>query len=120
MEYSGNFEEERNLAPKGSRTKQEALLQKQLKEIKKMKKREENLCGVYSQGLVATFYYKKKAISKWEKEGRKLYNIQAFWQHNCDLGLISTTAQSKQSEVSDPSSYPLNKVPSGCEISWSK
>lgn len=39
---------------------------------------------MYKQGLVATFYCKKKAASKQEEERRKSYNIQVFWQYNCD------------------------------------
>ena len=120
-ECSGDSEEEGDLAPEGSRTEQEAPSQKQPKEIRWNKEGEENLRGVYGQGSVATFYRKKKAASKWEEEGRKSYNIQALWQRNRDRGLISNTnTQSEPSEASDPSSYPLNKVPSGCEISRSK
>ena len=75
---------------------------------------------MYEQGSIATFYHKKKAASKWEEEGRKLYNIQALWQCNRDRGFISTNTQSELSEALDPSSYPLNKVPPGCEISRSQ
>ena len=75
---------------------------------------------VYGQGLVTTFYCKKKTASKWVEEGRKLYNIQALWQCNCDWCLISTNTQSKPSETLDSSSYLLNKIPPGCEISRSK
>lgn len=57
---SGNSEEEGNLALKGSRTVQKAPSQKQPKKMKWNKKGEENLRGVYRQGLIATFYYKKK------------------------------------------------------------
>lgn len=119
-ECSGDSEE-RDLAPEESRTEQEAPSQKQPKEIKWNKQGEENLRGVYGQGSVATFYRKKKAAIKWEEEGRKSYNIQALWQRNRDWGLIfNATIQSEPSETSDPSSYSLNKVPPGYEISRSK
>ena len=49
---------------------------------------EGNLRGVYGQGSAATLY-QKKAAKKWEKGGDKSYNIQALWQRNRDLSLIS-------------------------------
>ena len=75
----------------GSKTEKEALPQNRPREIKWNKKGEESLRGVYGQGSVATFYRKKKAMKKWEDEGHKLYNIQALWQRNRDLGLIFDT-----------------------------
>ena len=120
-ECSGDSDEEGDLAPEGSRTEEEAPSQKQPKEIKWNKEGEGNLRGVYGQGSVATFYRKIKAERKWEEEGYKSYNIQALWQRNCDLGLISNTnAQSEPSEALDLSSYPLSKVPPGCDISQFK
>ena len=104
------------MGPKGSRTEEKAPPQKQPKEIKWNKEGEGNLRGVYGQGSVATFYWKKKAMKKWEEEGHKSYNIQALWQHNRDLGLISdTSSQHGPGESSDlgdiDSSHLLRKVP---------
>lgn len=120
QKYSGNSKEERDLAPEGFKTKQEAPLQKQLKKIKWNKKKEENLCRLYKQDFVATFHCEKKAVSKQEEKRCKSYNIQAFWQRNCDRGLISTNIYFEPSEASYPSSYPLNKVFPDCEIFQSK
>lgn len=64
LKCSGNFEKEGDLAPEGSRIEQKAFLQKKLKKIKWNKKREEYLYGIYGQGLVITFYQKKKFINK--------------------------------------------------------
>lgn len=50
-----------------------------------------------------------------------MYNIQVLWQRNRNRSLISNTnIPSEPSEASNPSSYPLSKVPPGCEISRSK
>ena len=62
----------------------------------------------------------------WEEEGHKSYNIQALWQCNRDLGLISdTSSQHGPGESSGPgddidSSYPLSEVPPGRNPSQSK
>ena len=73
------------------------------------------------------FIAKKKAAKKWEEEGHKSYNIQALWQRNRDLGIISNIqAQPGPSEALDPgdadanSSYPLSKVLLGCSLSQYK
>lgn len=71
----GNSEEKRDLVSEGFRIKQKTILQKQPKEIKCNNKQEINLCKVYKQGPVATFYCKKKAANKWKKEECKSYNI---------------------------------------------
>lgn len=82
--------------------------------------------GVYEQSLVATLYWKKKAMKKWEEEGHKLYNIQAFWQYNRDLGLISDTSShygpGKSSGLGNEIDllYPLSKVFSGHNLSQFK
>lgn len=67
-------------------------------------------------------------MKEWEKEGHKSYSIQALWQRNHDLGLISNkNKKAKKNESnSQPglgeasgsrddgdSSYPLRKVLSG-------
>ena len=56
-------------------------------------------------------------MKKWEDERHKSYNIQAFWQRNPDLGLISDTSSqqgpSKSSDLGDDveSLHPLSEVP---------
>ena len=82
--------------------------------------------GVYGQGSVATLYRKKKAMKKWEDEGHKSYNIQALWQRNRDLGLISDTSSQqgpgRSSDLGDDvdSLHPLIEVPLGHNPSRSK
>ena len=80
----------------------------------------------YGQGLVTTLYRKKKAIKKWEDEGHKLYSIQALWQRNYDLGLISDISSQqgpgRSSNLGDDvdSLHPLIEVPLGHNPSRSK
>ena len=125
-ECDGYSDEEGDLGPEGSRTEEEAPPQKRPKEIKWNKEGEENLRGVYGQGSVATLYRKKKAMKKWEEEGHKSYNIQALWQRNRDLGLISDTSSQhgpgESSGLGDDidSSHPLSEVPPGRNLSRSK
>ena len=110
----------------GSKTEKEAPPQNRLREIKWNKKGEKSLRGVYGQGSVATLYRKKKAMKKWEDEGHKSYNIQALWQRNCDLGLISDTSSQqgpgRSSDLGDDvdSLHPLSEVPLGHNPSRSK
>ena len=65
-------------------------------------------------------------MKKWEKEGHKSYNIQALWQRNRDLGLISGTSsqhgpgESSGLEDDIDSSHPLSEVPLGRNPSQSK
>ena len=65
-------------------------------------------------------------MKKWKEKGHKSYNIQAFWQCNHDLGLISDTSSQywpgKSSGLGDDidSSYPLSKVSRSCNPSQSK
>ena len=88
-ESDGYSDEEGDLGPKGSRTEGEAHVQKRPEEIKWNKDREVNLRGVYGQGSITTLYWKKKTMINWDEEGHESYNIQALWQRNRGLGLIS-------------------------------
>lgn len=98
------------------KTKKEALPQAGPREIKWNKKRDKRLHRMYRQSLVVPFYRKKKTVKKWGDKRYKLYNIQALWKHNCDLGLIfDISSQQELDRSSDLRCnvdilHPLNKV----------
>ena len=76
--------------------------------------------------MVATLYWKKKVIKKWEDEGHKWYNIQVLWQCNYDLSLISNTSNQQRAdrfldlEDDIDSLHLLIEVFLGYNLSWSK
>ena len=118
MEDDGYFdEEESDLGPQRFRTKEEAALQKPLKEIHWDKRGEDNLRGFYGNNSRATLKRKRNVAKALEKEASKCYNIGALWQRNCDLGLISQA--STQFELDESTKlgvdnvYPLSQVPTG-------
>lgn len=47
------------------------------------------LKNIYGRGFVLLVRRQKLTVEKLEKKASKTYNIKAFWQYNCNLGLNS-------------------------------
>ena len=109
-ECGGFSDEERDLGLEGSRAEEEAPPAKATKRDKMGQDGEGYLRGVYGQGSRATLYQKKKAVKEWEKEGHKSDNIQALWQRNRDLGLISKPNNQPGPGDNVNSFHPLSEI----------